>query len=106
MRAITFDAAVPKYALTMALGAVSPALLTGFARTTRLKDVKEPRFPNERWVRIRTRLGGICGSDVQLVRLKVSPSTSPFSSSPFVIGHENVGVIESVGSGVRGFRAG
>jgi threonine dehydrogenase-like Zn-dependent dehydrogenase len=106
MKAITFDAAIPKYVLTLAAGKVAGSLLTGAGRTTRLAEVREPALPGPRWVRVRTILGGICGSDLQLVRLAVSPSTSPFSSSPFVIGHENVGVIAEVGPDVSAVRAG
>jgi threonine dehydrogenase-like Zn-dependent dehydrogenase len=57
-------------------------------------------------VKIRTRLGGICGSDLNLVRLSVSPSASPFSSFPFVVGHENVGDVIAVGEGATRVRAG
>jgi L-iditol 2-dehydrogenase len=57
-------------------------------------------------VRVRTRMGGICGSDLNVITLKASPSTSPFSSFPFVIGHENVGEIVEVGRGVRTARVG
>ena len=103
MKAIVFDAALPKYALTRAAGALSDRFLTGVGRTTRLAEVPVPALPGERWVRIRTVLGGVCGSDLALVRLRVSPSTSPFSSSPFVVGHENVGVVAEVGTAVGGF---
>lgn len=106
MKAVLFDATIPRYVATKAAGALSSRLLTGPGRTTRLAEVEAPELPGPRWVRVRPRLGGLCGSDLNLVQLKVSPATSPFSSSPFVIGHENTGVIETVGSEVRGFAAG
>src|SRR5262245_57214229 len=65
-----------------------------------------PALPNDRWVRIRTRMGGICGSDLNILTLRASPSTSPFSSFPFVLGHENVGVVTEVGPGVRSVAVG
>ena len=49
-------------------------------------------------MRIRTQLGGICGSDLNVISLGASPSTSPFSSFPFVLGHENVGEVIEVGA--------
>jgi len=85
---------------TRAAGAVSPRWLTGACRCTQLANVAAPSLPNAAWVRIATRLGGICGSDLNLVSLHVSPSASPFSSFPFVIGHENVGTVVEVGSRV------
>src|SRR5262249_7163788 len=60
----------------------------------------------ERWVRVRTRLGGICGSDLAIVTLRASPATSPFSSFPFVLGHENVGIVEETGAAARGVQRG
>lgn len=100
MQAITFDGAIPRYLLTLAAGRVSPGLLTGTGRCTYRSEVEEPALPGSRWVKVRTRLGGICGSDLNLVKLSVSPSASPFSSFPFVIGHENVGEVVEVGAGV------
>jgi threonine dehydrogenase-like Zn-dependent dehydrogenase len=55
---------------------------------------------------VRTRLGGICGSDLNVIALKASPSTSPFSSFPFVLGHENVGDVIEVGPEVTAVRPG
>ena len=57
-------------------------------------------------MRIRTRLGGICGSDLNVISLGASPSTSPFSSFPFVLGHENVGEVVAIGDGVTTVRVG
>lgn len=106
MKAVTFDGAIPRYVLTRTVGSLAPGLLTGRGRCTRMQDIDEPALPGEDWVRVRTRLGGICGSDLNLVGLGVSPSTSPLSSFPFVIGHENVGVIDEVGRGVSGLHPG
>ena len=106
MKAIIFAAPIPTYLLTLAAGAVSRRLLVGPHACTRYAEVEEPALPAEDWVRVRTRLGGICGSDLAVVSLKASPATSPFSSFPFVIGHENVGTIDAMGAAVRGFAVG
>ena len=45
-------------------------------------------------------MGGICGSDLNLITLRDSPSVSPFASFPFVIGHENVGIVRETGPAV------
>ena len=58
MKAITFDGAIPRYLATKAAGAISPGLLTGAGRCTVLDEVGEPELPGDRWVRIRTTLGG------------------------------------------------
>lgn len=106
MKAITFAAPIPRYLATLAGGRVSDRFYLGALACTRYGDVDEPELPSARWVRIRTRLGGICGSDLNVITLKASPSTSPFSSFPFVIGHENVGEVVEVGRDVRGVTVG
>jgi threonine dehydrogenase-like Zn-dependent dehydrogenase len=106
MKAISFAAPIPTYLATLLAGRVSDALYVGPHACTRLADVDVPALPTDRWVRVRTRMGGICGSDLNVITLKASPSTSPFSSFPFVIGHENVGEIVEVGRGVREARVG
>ena len=106
MKAICFAAPIPTYLATQVAGRLSDAWLVGPYACTRFADVATPELPNEHWVRIRTRLGGICGSDLAIVGLEASPSTSPFSSFPFVIGHENVGTIDQCGAAVRHFGVG
>jgi threonine dehydrogenase-like Zn-dependent dehydrogenase len=106
MKAIAFAAPIPRFIATKVAGRVSDAWLMGPHSCTRYLDVATPDLPGDDWVRIRTRLGGICGSDLGIVGLDASPSASPFSSFPFVIGHESVGTIETCGSAVRGFGAG
>lgn len=106
MKAITFAASIRRYLVTRTAGALTHTLYVGPHACTRYSDIPAPALPGARWVRIRTRLGGICGSDVSIITLKASPATSPFSSFPFTLGHENVGDIAEVGAGVRGFAPG
>jgi L-iditol 2-dehydrogenase len=106
MKAISFAAPIPTYVRTLLAGKISDALYVGPHACTRLADVDVPALPNDRWVRVRTRMGGICGSDLNVITLKASPSTSPFSSFPFVIGHENVGDIVETGRAVGGVSVG
>jgi threonine dehydrogenase-like Zn-dependent dehydrogenase len=101
VKAIRFAAPIPTYLATLAAGSLSRRLYVGPHACTTFGDIDAPTLPNDRWVRVRTRMGGICGSDLNVITLKASPSTSPFSSFPFVLGHENVGDVIEVGSGVR-----
>jgi threonine dehydrogenase-like Zn-dependent dehydrogenase len=50
------------------------------------------------WVRLRSRLSGICGSDLSLITASDSPSLEPTVSTPFVPGHESVAVVEDAGA--------
>jgi threonine dehydrogenase-like Zn-dependent dehydrogenase len=98
MKAIRFAAPIPTYLWTRLLGSFSPRLFLGAHACTRYTEVETPRLPNDRWVRVRPRLAGVCGSDLAVITLEASPSTSPFSSFPFVLGHEVVGEVTEVGS--------
>ena len=106
MKAVRFDAPIPLYLWTLAAGSVSKSLFAGPLACTRLEEMPAPSLPGDRWVRVRTRLGGICGSDLAVVTLSASPSTSPLSSMPFVLGHENVGEVIEVGAAVRSVSVG
>jgi threonine dehydrogenase-like Zn-dependent dehydrogenase len=106
VKAIRFAAPIPTYLATLAAGKISDRLYVGAHACTTYADVERPALPSDRWVRIRTRMGGICGSDLNVITLKASPSTSPFSSFPFVLGHENVGEVVEVGDGVTGVKVG
>ena len=69
-----------------------------------LRELPMPELPGDDWVRVRTLLGGICGSDVGIIR-QMQPCDSvlqAFSSMPMVLGHENVAVVEEAGPAVDG----
>jgi threonine dehydrogenase-like Zn-dependent dehydrogenase len=67
----------------------------------RLDEVADPRIeqPTDAIVRITT--SAICGTDLHLVR-----GTMPGLEPGVVLGHEAVGVVEEVGSGVRNLSSG
>ena len=71
-------------------------------------DWPEPRRPTPAWVKVRPILGGICGSDMAIVMQQNPPDSfaKAFVSSPFVMGHENVGRISELGSATAGFNVG
>ena len=66
-----------------------------------LEEVPELNLINENWVKIKVKLGGICGADLNLLSLKTSTCLSNFSSFPAIPGHEIVGIITEVGSNVK-----
>jgi len=106
MNAIQLTVSIPRYVLTKAVGAVYPPVFWGPLAMLRYRDVPEPVLPGPRWVKIKTRYGGICGSDMHTIFLKDSPALSAFVSSPVTLGHENVGTITEVGDQVEGFAPG
>jgi threonine dehydrogenase-like Zn-dependent dehydrogenase len=106
VKAISFAAPIPTYLATLAAGKLSDRFYVGPHACTTYGDVEAPALPNDKWVRLRTRMGGICGSDINVVTLGASPSNSPFSSFPFVLGHELVGEVIECGAAVTAVKAG
>ncbi len=106
MEVLQFSDSIPRYAVSKALGTGSDRAFWSNLSCLQFKDAPEPRLPTSEWLRIKTRFGGICGSDIGLVTLHSSTSTSAYTSFPFTVGHENVGVVGEIGSAVEGFDVG
>jgi threonine dehydrogenase-like Zn-dependent dehydrogenase len=98
MKAIQFNATIPRYAIGLAGSRLSTSILWNGLSCTGQTEVPEPSLPDDEWVKIRTHYGGICGTDVGTIHLHASPYLSPFNSFPFTFGHENVGSIAQVGA--------
>ncbi len=106
MKAIQFNATIPRYAIGLAGQKISTAVLWNGMSCTSLVEAPEPTLPNDEWVKIKTRYGGICGSDTGTIHLHTSPYLSPWSSFPFTFGHENFGTIAQVGARAGDFKLG
>ncbi|MCX8155856.1 MAG: zinc-binding dehydrogenase [Verrucomicrobiae bacterium] len=96
-RAVQFIRSVPRWLLVRNLAGRWPGVATGALSCLQLTEVAPPPLPRPEWVRIRSRLSGICGSDLSTIACKGSPYFSPFVSTPFVLGHEVVGEIVETG---------
>lgn len=108
MKALQFSVNVPKFLAAKTLRMIfgSRVFYKGPAKTVRLTDIPEPTLPSPTWVKIRTLMCGFCGSDLNLILLHDSPSASPFTSFPCVMGHEMVGEIVETGGEVARFQTG
>jgi threonine dehydrogenase-like Zn-dependent dehydrogenase len=108
MKALRFHRSIPRLAATMILGRVWRGAYTSALAPVRLEPIPEPELPADDWLRARTRLAGICGSDAKQVLLHggLDNPITALLSFPHVLGHEAMGVIESTGPGVRQRRVG
>ncbi|MBU0755205.1 MAG: zinc-binding dehydrogenase, partial [Planctomycetes bacterium] len=75
--------------------------------------IEEPVLPGNEWVKVRTRLCGICASDLHLVTLQINPMVSLAAmkrhmnkKAPKFMGHEMVGEVVEAGSRAQGFQPG
>lgn len=101
LKALQLIESIPRYLLTKAVGTLYPPVFWSPMAMLRYLDIPEPYLPGPQWIKIDTRYGGICGSDMHTLLLKNSPALSPFVSFPFTLGHENVGVVVEVGGEVE-----
>ncbi len=106
MQAIQYTKNIPRYLALRYLGKRWRSLYTSQFSCIDLVDIPEPQLPTQQWVKIRTRLSGICGSDLATITAKGSPYFSPFTSTPFVLGHEIVGEIVEIGDAVKDWSIG
>jgi threonine dehydrogenase-like Zn-dependent dehydrogenase len=95
MRAVTFHISTIRWFLCQALGRFRKSTYWGRLSTVRLKDIPPQPLPGPDWVRVRPRLGGICGTDLGHILLQNPPDvfTKGLAVEPIVLGHENVGVV-------------
>jgi threonine dehydrogenase-like Zn-dependent dehydrogenase len=99
-KSIRFIRSVPRFLLVRAFSTKWPSIASGALSCIQLGETAPPAFPAPDWVRIKTKLSGICGSDLSAIGCKGSPYFSPFVSTPFVLGHELVGEIVETGNAV------
>jgi len=75
----------------------------------REEDIPSPPLPDPHYVRVRNRLGGICGSDIHFVQadgdFRIAPAALP-GITRIYLGHELVGDVVEVGSEVKGYKVG
>ena len=98
--AIQYVKSVSRYLVVRSLGRHWSWLATSPFACIRLSRIQQPSLPGGEWVRVRPILSGICGSDLATITAKGSVYFSPFTSCPFVLGHEVVGEIVEVGKQV------
>lgn len=106
MKAVQFDLNLARYGYTRVAGAINPREYYSARSCLSLRDVPEPQLRGPHWLKLRSVLSGFCGSDLGLIMLHDSPTTQPFASFPFTLGHENYSKVEEVGSEVKGVRKG
>ena len=108
MRAVVRGLSPAKWFVCKILGTLTPRVYVSAVGGLRLERRPVPQLPGDDWVLCKTRLGGICGTDLSIVFLRQHPATilQRFVSLPVMLGHENVAEIEATGPKVAEFRRG
>jgi threonine dehydrogenase-like Zn-dependent dehydrogenase len=93
VKALLFERSLPRFAAAR----VASEWRSGSGARVgplRLTDIDEPEVPAPGWHRVRPRLSGICGSDLQTIDGRASRYFEPLVSFPFIPGHEVVGELD------------
>lgn len=89
MEALQFPRKEARYAAAMAASRLRPGAGATYG-PLRLTDLDPPELPGPGWEHVRTRLAGICGSDLATIDGRASRYFEHLASFPFVPGHEVV----------------
>ncbi len=102
MQALVYNVTTARWILCKAAGCLSKQAFFGCFSPLKLQDRPIPELPGPGWVRLKTILGGICGTDLALITQQQHPATilQNYANFPAVLGHENVAIIDEVGSEV------
>jgi threonine dehydrogenase-like Zn-dependent dehydrogenase len=110
MRTLYIDIKPERMLATRALARFSKNMLFGPLAPLQEADIPSPPLPGPRYVKIRNRLAGICGSDLHFVQaqgdLRIAPAALPSRHNRIYMGHEIVGEIIEVGADVTELKVG
>lgn len=105
MLALEMFRSLPRHVAARAVGGRIPGVLSGPVAPLRMVTLDAPVVTRPGWVRLRTRLSGICGSDLGALSGRTSLYFSGLVSLPLVLGHEVVaellGDCEDLPAGTR-----
>lgn len=106
MKALYFENNPVRVAMLQVAQLFSKHAALGPFSTLRYRDIPEPRIPNPRWLKIRNRCCGLCGTDIHFMFMDMDPkcfsAAMPGIRTKF-LGHELVGEVVETGSEVEGF---
>ncbi|NLF01917.1 MAG: alcohol dehydrogenase catalytic domain-containing protein, partial [Anaerolineales bacterium] len=109
MRTIYVEKSLPRMLLVKALRPLWPGVALSPLAPAQLRTLPDPPLPGPRWVRVRNRLSGICGTDLALLFVRadlgVAPAALPGTDRMY-LGHEALGEVVEVGPGVTRLRVG
>ena len=95
MKALVFERSALRYAAARVASAVTVPGVGARVGPLHLQEVPEPvALDRPGWVRVRPRLGGICGSDLATIDGRSTRYFEPVVSFPFTPGHEVVGDLD------------
>lgn len=113
MKAIILNTTPETASLNSLLPENGQSILGDERRLLKLVEIDEPKIPHPKYVKIKTRLAGVCGTDLSVIDFHKSQQKGkntnrdhPVNNSNAVLGHEIVGEVVEIGPQVKRFRIG
>lgn len=108
MNALVYTIGSVNWTISKVAGWLWPGVFWSGLSGLKLRSMPIPPLPSPRWVRLRPKLGGICGTDFLAITQRHHPASilQTISSTPACLGHENVSIVDEVGPEVTGWRPG
>lgn len=109
MRSIYVDKNIPRVLLTKAITPLWKDFVWTPLSSAKAGPLPDQPLPNPNWMRIKNLACGICATDLSLLFMSANPSVAPAALpgvQRFHLGHEAVGEVTEIGSGVKRFKVG
>ena len=109
MRSIYVDKNIPRVLLTKAITPIWRDFVWTPLSSAKAGPLPDQPLPSPNWMRIKNLACGICATDLSLLFMTANPSVAPAALpgvQRFHLGHEAVGEVTEIGSGVKRFKVG
>lgn len=112
MKALIFKTDLPRIGAAFLFKKITKKITLYPGHPLQLVEINQPDRLEARYVKVKTRLCGICGTDLRILSIDLSPKSAAlaFSSNrtklPMFLGHEIIGEIVEIGEGVQNFKVG
>ena len=109
MRSIYVDKNIPRVLLTKAITPIWRDFVWTPLSSVKAGPLPDQPLPGPNWMRIKNLACGICATDLSLLFMTANPSVAPAALpgvQRFHLGHEAVGEVTEIGSGVKRFKVG
>jgi threonine dehydrogenase-like Zn-dependent dehydrogenase len=101
MQALQYDLSIPKYLMAKAYHQIKPKGFPPVLPNLRFNpSTPEVILNGKNWVKLKTLMSGICGSDQNMLLGHESFSMEPYASFPCILGHENIAEIVQIETGL------
>ncbi len=107
MRVVVFRTDAPRLVAALLYSRLTGKVATFPGGPLVAREIPDPPLERRSWVRVRTSMGAVCGSDLHMMRVEVSRDSGVVASrkvplgTPVYPGHEAVGQVIETGPDVR-----